>query len=130
MAMMLLLVIKWQVLNQKRPWSYKAHVAFQDIEKLRKLIKTGGTKLFAKARQPYFIRKQISVFILLIRHGPELIHVKDLLILTRTGLFEKYRASELHPYKDSKDYVEPAKTYDDDQGYEYVQQAFNEIFIH
>lgn len=84
-------VISPQVSSEQGSRSYEAHVSFQHVQELGKLVKACASEEFTKRGETMFVGKKLSVLVSFIGHGPEFVHSENLSVQARTRLLEKYR---------------------------------------
>jgi hypothetical protein len=80
----------------------QTHIAPQDVEELRKLIKTRSSEYFAERSDPPIISGSpdgAGTFLGIVDHCPELVEDEDFAVFANPSLFEQNRAGRSNSYE-------------------------------
>ena len=89
MTMVFLFGIIRQIFHQQGPRPDYGHVALEDVEQFRELIKASGAEELAVGVQPHVVGEQVPLCVTLVGHGAELDQFEDFLVFARTRLSEE-----------------------------------------
>ena len=129
MAVLLFLVVQWQIFDQQWTGANDGHIAPEDVPQLRQLVQGGGAQRTAKLGQSDFIGQQVALFVPLIGHGAELIKAKNLLILTGTVLMEDHGTSQLGAHQNRCHQQHRGQHHQRQAGQQNVQSPLDVFFV-
>lgn len=118
--------IERQILHQQRTRADEAHVTFEHVPELWKLVETGRSQELAEAGEPFGIREGLSIAVDRVRHRSKFHQQKGLPVPPGPLLPEIDRRTELYPYEQCDDQDDRREEQEGEQRSEDVDGALQE----
>ena len=106
------------------------HIAFEDVEKFRELVETGGAEELAVGIQANIVREQVAVGILFVCHRAELDQLEDFFVKAGARLREERIALHLDGTENCKHDEDRTQAEDGCQSAAKVKGTLEELGVH